>query len=50
LEEPNITTTKTGSLDALIVMYIDIWQRIAENQRKKKRLENVTNMTKWDIL
>lgn len=36
-------------LDALTAIYTDIWQKTAENQRKKKKLKSVTNITKWNI-
>ena len=34
------------SLDALTAIYTDIWQKTAENQRKKKKLKSITNITK----
>ena len=42
--------TKMGNLDASIATYIDIWQRIARSQRKKRKLESARNITKQDTL
>jgi len=46
LESSKIITTKTESLNTLTAMYTDIWQRIAESQRKKKKLGSDTDITK----
>jgi len=46
LESPKTIKTRTGSLNALTAMYIDIWQRIAEDQRKKKKLGSGIDITK----
>jgi len=40
---------KTGNQDVSTAMYMDIWQRNAGNQKRIKKQENVTSMTKWDI-
>jgi len=42
--------TKIGSLDDLIVMSMDIWQRIAGSQKKRRKLGSVTSAIKWDTL
>ena len=41
---------KIRNLDISIVISINIWQKIAKNQRKKRRLESATSAIKWDIL
>ena len=46
LESLKTITTRTGSLNALTAMYTDIWQRIAESQRKKKKLGSGIDITK----
>ena len=46
LESSKTITTRTGSLNALTTMYTDTWQRIAKSQRKKKKLESGTDITK----
>jgi len=38
--------TKTENLYISITMYINIWQRIANSQRKKRKSESATNVTK----
>ena len=50
LESSKTITTRTESLNALTAVYTDIWQRIAESQRKKKKLGSGTDITKQDIL
>ena len=44
-----IILMKTGNQDVSTAMYMDIWQRNAGNQKRIKKQENVTSMTKWDI-
>jgi len=46
LESLRTITTKIGNLDVLIAIFIDIWQRIAGNQRNKRKLGSVTSTTK----
>jgi len=46
LESSKTITTRTESLNALTAVYTDIWQRIAESQRKKKKLGSGTDITK----
>ena len=36
-------TSRIGSLNASIVIYIDIWQKIAKGQRKKRIIGSATN-------
>ena len=43
-------TSRTGSQDTLIVIYISTQQKTVENQRKKERLESITNVIKWNTL
>ena len=46
LKSSKTIITRTESLNALTTIYTDTWQRIAESQRKKKKLESGTNITK----
>jgi len=49
LESPT-TTLKTGSQSASIATNMDIWQRNAEQKRKNKTHELVSNATRRGIL
>ena len=49
LERPKIILIKTEDQSALITIYIDIWKKTTENQRKNKRPGNVTNTKRQDI-
>ena len=48
LEGLKTTITKMRNQDVSIAMFMDIWQRIAKRRKRRKRLGNATNITKWD--
>jgi len=39
-------TLRMGNPGASIVIYMDIWQKITESQRKRKTIRNVINVNK----
>jgi len=49
LESPT-TTSKTGSLNALIATSTDTWRRNADQRRRNKKHEHVSNATRRGIL
>lgn len=50
LRRPEKTLRKMESLNALIVMYMDIWQRNAESQRMNETSESIISRTHYQIL
>ena len=49
LGSPKIILMKMENQGVSIAIYIDIWQRNVESQKRIRRQEDATNATKWDI-
>ena len=48
--ENQMRTSKIESQNVSIAKFMDIWQKIAEGQRKKKTLKSIMNVDKQGIL